>query len=84
MINDGKWSNAAFDTLIEECTTGSLAMNPEKRWESLKKAESIAMHDAMMFPLYEGASAVMIQPYVKNVEMHSVGIARVFKDVVIE
>jgi oligopeptide transport system substrate-binding protein len=84
MINDGKWSNAEFDALIEECTTGDLALQPEARWLSLKKAESIALHEAMMFPLYEGANAVMIQPQVKNIEMHSVGIVRVFKNVVIE
>jgi len=84
MINDGKWSNADYDALLDEAITGSLATQPAKRWVALKKAESIAMHEAMVFPLYVGANALMVQPNVKNLEVHSVGITRVFKDVVIQ
>jgi oligopeptide transport system substrate-binding protein len=37
--NYGLWSNSDYDKIIADCTTGSLAMDPQKRWSALMQAE---------------------------------------------
>ena len=79
--NYGFWSNAEYDEIINSSKSGKLAVDPEARWEELKRAESIAMEEAVILPVYQKGSAVMIKSNVKNVEFHSVGVSRIYKNV---
>ena len=77
--NYGLWSNAEYDKIIEECTTGEIATDAEKRWEKLFDAEKIAMDEAVIFPLYTQCNAEMISTSVTGVEHHPVALNRVYK-----
>lgn len=78
--NYGSWSNAGYDNLIENCSTGDLVNNPEKRWEAMKKAEEIIMNDAGIAPIYQRNSRALIKKNIKGLEFHSVGVNKVFKN----
>ncbi|WP_300382118.1 peptide ABC transporter substrate-binding protein [Clostridium sp.] len=80
--NYGSWSNEEYDEIITSSKSGKLALDPEERWEELKRAEAIAMDEAVILPVYQKGSAVMIKSNVKNVEFHSVGVSRIYKNVV--
>ena len=62
--NYGSWSNSTYDSIIKSATTGELALDPVKRWEELKKAETIVMDEAVILPVYQKGNAVLIK---KNV-----------------
>ena len=78
--NYGFWSNAEYDAIIDSATKGELAVDVEARWEALKKAEEIAMDEAVIMPVYQKGDAVMIKTGVEGVEFHSVGINRIYKN----
>ena len=78
--NYGFWSNTEYDTLIESCKKGDLALDLNARWEALKKAETIVMDDAVILPVYQKGDAVMIKKGVEGIEFHSVGINRIYKN----
>lgn len=80
--NYGFWSNADYDAIIQSAKNGELSLNPEKRWEELKKAETMVMDEAVILPVYQKGNAVMIKSNVSGIEFHSVGINRVFKNTV--
>ncbi|WP_367566926.1 peptide ABC transporter substrate-binding protein [Lacrimispora sp.] len=80
--NYGFWSNAEYDAIIDSATKGELAVDVEARWEALKKAEEIAMDEAVIMPVYQKGDAVMIKTGVEGVEFHSVGINRIYKNAV--
>lgn len=77
--NYGFWSNAEFDKIIADCTTGETAMDPEARWAALYDAEKIAMDDAVIFPLYTQCNAELISTNVTGIEFHPVALNRVYK-----
>lgn len=78
--NYGFWSNPDYDAVIQSAKKGELALDVEKRWEALKEAESVVMDNAVIFPVYQKGNAVMIKSNVSGIELHSVGINRVFKN----
>lgn len=78
--NYGFWSNTEFDSIIESAKKGDLALDVVARWEALKKAETIVMDNAVIFPVYQKGDAVMIKSGVEGIEFHSVGINRIFKN----
>ncbi|CAI3245536.1 ABC transporter, substrate-binding protein [Clostridium neonatale] len=78
--NYGAWSNTEYDSLIQSAKKGELALDSEKRWEALKKAEKMVMDDAVICPVYQQGNAVMIKKNVSGIEFHSVGINRVYKN----
>ncbi|MDF2941989.1 MAG: Oligopeptide transport system substrate-binding protein [Herbinix sp.] len=78
--NYGLWSNAEYDALIESAKKGELALDLTARWEALKKAETMVMDEAVIFPVYQKGDAVMIKAGVEGIEFHSVGINRIYKD----
>lgn len=78
--NYGFWTNAEFDSIIESAKKGDLALDITARWEALKKAETIVMDEAVIFPVYQKGDAVMIKSGVEGIEFHSVGINRIFKN----
>ena len=75
------WSNAAYDKIISDCTTGELAEDYDARWAALYDAEKILLDNAVIAPLFTDANAVLISPNVSGIEFHVAGINRVFKSV---
>ena len=78
--NYGLWSDAEYDSIIDECTTGDLCTDPEGRWAALYDAESIVLEQAVIFPLYGQCNAEMISSAVTGVELHPVALNRVYKN----
>ena len=77
--NYGLWSDADYDAIIDECTTGDLCTDPEGRWAALYEAEAIVLEQAVIFPLYGQCNAEMISSAVTGVESHPVALNRVYK-----
>ena len=75
------WSNAEYDKIIADCTTGSLAEDYDARWNALYDAEKILLDNAVIAPLYTGSNAVLISPNVTGIDFHVAGVDRVFKNV---
>ncbi len=80
--NYGLWSNADYDAIIAECTTGDLCTDPEGRWARMYDAEKIVMDEAVIYPLYTQANAEMMSSKVTGVEFHPVALNRVYKNAV--
>lgn len=80
--NYGLWSNAEYDAIIAECTTGDLCTDAQGRWERLYDAEKIVMDEAVIFPLYTQCNAVMMSSKVTGVDFHPVALNRVYKSAV--
>lgn len=80
--NYGLWSNAEYDAIIDECTTGDLCTDAEGRWARLYDAEKLVMDEAVIFPLYTQCNAEMMSSKVTGVEFHPVAINRVYKNAV--
>ena len=78
--NYGLWSDADYDAIIDECTTGDLCTDPEGRWAALYEAEQIVLEQAVIFPLYGQCNAEMISSAVKGVERHPCALNRVYKN----
>lgn len=77
--NYGLWSNADFDSIIAECTTGDLATDAKARWSKLYDAEKIVMDEAVIFPLYTQCNAEMVNTNVSGIDFHPVALNRVYK-----
>ena len=80
--NYGLWSDAQFDAIIADCTTGAYITDAEARWNAMYDAEKIVMDQAVIVPLYTKANANMIKTGVEGVEFHPVALNRVYKDAV--
>jgi len=80
--NYGFWSNTDYDAIIQSAKDGELALDLTARWEALKKAEGIVMDEAVILPVYQKGNAVMIKASVTGLEFHSVGINRIYKNVI--
>ena len=75
------WSNADYDKIISDCTTGALASDYSARWNALYDAEKILLDNAVIAPLCTDYSAVLISPSVTGIDFHVAGVDRVFKNV---
>lgn len=80
--NYGLWSDAEFDAIIADCTTGAYITDAEARWSAMYDAEKIVMDQAVIVPLYTKADANMIKTGVEGIEFHPVALNRVYKDTV--
>ncbi len=80
--NYGFWSNAEYDKIIDDCTTGATAMDPVARWAALYDAEKIVMDEAVIFPLYTQCNAELLSTAVSGIEFHPVALNRVYKNAV--
>ena len=78
--NYGFWSNAEFDQLIADCTTGAYISDYDARWEAMFKAETLVMQEAVIAPLYTKANANLITAGVEGIDFHPVALNRVYKD----
>ena len=79
--NYGFWSNAEYDQLIADCTTGAYITDYDARWAALLEAETIVMQEAVIAPLYTKANANLIASNVAGIEFHPVALNRVYKNV---
>jgi len=77
--NYGFWSNAEYDQLIADCTTGAYVSDYEARWSALYQAETIAMNEAVIAPLYTKANANLISEKLTGVDFHPVALNRCYK-----
>lgn len=80
--NYGLWSDAEFDAIIADCTTGAYITDAQARWNAMYDAEKIVMDQAVIIPLYTKANANMIKTGVAKIDFHPVALNRVFKDAV--
>lgn len=65
------WSNTKYDEIIESAQKGELALDPEARWEGLKEAEQIGLSEAVISPIYQKGSALLVNPNVEGAEFHT-------------
>jgi len=80
--NYGLWSNAEYDAIIADCTTGKYITDAVARWNAMYDAERIVMEEAVIVPLYTKADACMLKSNVTGIEFHPVALNRVFKNAV--
>ncbi len=73
------WSNAEYDKIIADCTTGNLAANYDARWKAMYDAERIVLENAVIAPLYTSFNAVLISENVSGIDFHAAGVNRIFK-----
>ncbi len=78
------WSNAAYDKIVADCTTGALAADYDARWTALYDAEKILLENAVIAPLYTNMNAVLISDNVSGIEFHAAGVDRVYKSAVVK
>lgn len=78
--NYGFWSNVQYDSIIESCKKGELALDTAARWKALMDAEKMVCDDAVIFPVYQKGNAVMQKTGVEGVEFHSIAINRYYKN----
>lgn len=81
--NRGGYSNPEYDKLIDEANN-TYATDPEKRWDSLIKAEQTIMADQGVIPTYQKAEAHLRAEKVKGVVAHVAGAQYDYKWVTIE
>ena len=82
--NYGFWSNAEYDQLIKDCTTGAYVADYDARWDAMYKAETLVIQEAVIAPLYTQANANLISSGVTGIDFHPVALNRVYKSAVIE
>lgn len=82
--NYGFWSNADYDQLIADCTTGAYISDYDARWAALFDAETLVMQEAVIAPLYTKANANLIASGVEGIESHPVALNRVYKNATIQ
>ncbi len=78
--NYGFWSNAEYDAILDECTTGDLCTETDARRDRLYDAEQIVMEEAVIFPIYTAANAQMVSSNVSGIDFHPVALNRVYKN----
>jgi oligopeptide transport system substrate-binding protein len=78
--NYGFWSNAEYDKLIADCTTGAYISDYDARWQAMYDAETLVMQEAVIAPLYTKANANLISAGAEGIEFHPVALNRVYKN----
>lgn len=73
------WSNADYDKIISDCTTGDLAANYDARWKAMYDAEKILLENAVIAPTYTKFNAVLVSDNVSGIDFHVAGVDRVYK-----
>lgn len=82
--NYGFWSNAEYDQIIADCTTGAYISDYDARWAAMYDAEALVMNEAVIAPLYTKANANLITAGANGIEFHPVALNRVYKNATIE
>lgn len=82
--NQANYSNADYDALLKTLGVGgALSQEPEARWAAFKDAEAILLNEAGVIPVWQSSEAVIINPKVKGIEFHVVGMTT-YRNVTIE
>lgn len=81
--NYGFWSNAEYDAIIADCTTGAYVTDYDARWAALYDAETLVMQEAVIAPLYTKANANLITDGVSGIDFHPIALNRVYKSTTI-
>lgn len=71
--NDGSWSNAEYDRLVNAAKTTNAA-DPDKRWDDMLQASKILSRDMGVSPLYQQNSPEMVSPKLKGLIVNSAGV----------
>lgn len=79
--NYGSWNSPEYDVLIEKATTGDYSTDLPARWEALKQAEALVMEEAVILPVYQKGSAVMVRPSVSGMSFYPVGVGTIYTSV---
>ena len=82
--NYGFWSNAEYDQIIADCTTGAYISDYDARWAAMYDAETLVMQEAVIAPLYTKANANLISAGVEGIEFHPVALNRVYKNTTLQ
>ncbi|TPR24674.1 peptide ABC transporter substrate-binding protein [Apilactobacillus micheneri] len=70
--NNGKWSNAKYDSLINKAE-GTDANNSNKRWNDLVNAEKTLMSEQGIIPIYYQVRPIAIKPRISGVQFFPTG-----------
>lgn len=70
--NDGKWSNATFDKLINESQT-TYATNETKRWQVMVQAQQLLTQEQGVIPIYQRVQAHLVNPKIQGLKTTPVG-----------
>lgn len=82
--NSAKYENTEYNNLVFEASRGSLASDPQGRWDAMKKAEEILLkQDAAVMPIFQQGYSFLINEKVDGIETHIVG-APNYSNVLIE
>lgn len=65
--NDGKWSNATFDKLINESQT-TYATNETKRWQVMVQAQQLLTQEQGVIPIYQRVQAHLVNPKIQGLK----------------
>ncbi|SQC54628.1 Periplasmic murein peptide-binding protein precursor [Listeria newyorkensis] len=72
-LNFSKYNNATYDAGLNDVKQ-AYATDPEKRWDKMLELEKqLIQTDAVVAPFYQGASAYLLDPAVKNVQIYPFG-----------
>ena len=82
--NYGFWSNAEYDQIITDCTTGAYISDYDARWAAMYDAETLVMQEAVIAPLYTKSNANLISAGVEGIEFHPVALNRVYKNATLQ
>ncbi|HEI5127986.1 TPA: peptide ABC transporter substrate-binding protein [Staphylococcus aureus] len=81
--NNTDWGNKEYDQLLKVART-ELALQPNERYENLKKAEEMFLGDAPVAPIYQKGVAHLTNPQVKGLIYHKFGPNNSLKHVYID
>ncbi|HFN9424869.1 peptide ABC transporter substrate-binding protein, partial [Staphylococcus aureus] len=81
--NNTDWGNKEYDQLLKVART-KLALQPNERYENLKKAEEMFLGDAPVAPIYQKGVAHLTNPQVKGLIYHKFGPNNSLKHVYID
>lgn len=72
-LNFSKYNNATYDAGLNDVKQ-TYATDPEKRWDKMLELEKqLIQTDAVVAPFYQGASAYLLDPAVKDVQIYPFG-----------
>lgn len=72
------WTNAHYDEMIKEASSGKTALDPAARWQLMKDIEAELLKEAAVLPVYQKNSALLQKAYLTGIEEHA-SIGNLFK-----
>ena len=72
--NYANYNDATYDALVADVAPGgALSTDPAARWAKLVEIEARALNTAVVVPLWQTGSAMVVKPNVKGIEYHVLG-----------